>query len=187
MPSWQSCIPSRTRQKKLSLILEQGLDRLPNSLALLTHKASEQSKAGDLEAAYATILMTVENHPIDLNAVRNLIVLARSLDRPQEASQWADRAVSLIESGFGHSDMAIAVYRLVAELHEENGRLDESAEILHRLMELAPDDYRFPFQLARLYSELGANQQARRFVEAALSLAPDNEKAAIQSFVDSLE
>ena len=131
--------------------------------------------------------MTVENHPTDLNAVRNLIVLARSLDRPEEASQWADRAVSLIESGHGHNDMVIAVYRLVAELREENGRLDESAEILHRLMELAPDDYRFPFQLARLYSELGAVQQARQFVEAALTLAPDNEKAAIQSFVESLE
>ncbi|MDE0076971.1 MAG: O-antigen ligase family protein [Caldilineaceae bacterium] len=173
--------------EKLSLILEQGLEKLPNSLALLTHKASEQSKAGDLEAAYETILMTVENHPTDLNAVRNLIVLARTLDRPEEASRWADRAVSLIESGHAHNDMVIAVYRLVAELREEKGRLDESAEILHRLMELAPDDYRFPFQLARLYSELGAVQQARQFVEAALSLAPDNEKAAIQSFVESLE
>ena len=32
--------------EKLSLILEQGLEKLPNSLALLTHKASEQSKSG---------------------------------------------------------------------------------------------------------------------------------------------
>ena len=173
--------------EKLSRILEQGLQKLPNSLALLTHKASEQSKAGDLDGAYVTVLETFENHPTDLNAARNLIVLARSLDRPDEASQWADRAVTLIEGGYGHSDMVIAVYRLVAELHEENGRLDESAGILHRLMELAPNDYRFPFQLARLYSELGADRQARQFVETALSLAPESEKAAIQSFVDSLE
>ncbi len=173
--------------EKLSRILDQGLEKLPNSLALLTLKASAQSNAGDLVGAYETISKSFEIHPTDLNAARNLIVLSRSLNRPVEASRWADEAVSLIESGFGHRDMVIAAYRLVAEVRAENGRPQESAGILHRLMELAPDDHRFPFQLASLHSELGDNQQARQFAEAALSLAPESEKAAIQSFVDSLK
>jgi len=173
--------------EQLSRILDQGLEKLPNSLALLTLKASAQSNAGDLVGAYETISSSFEKHPTDLNAVRNLIVLSRSLNRPDEASRWADEAVSLIESGYGHRDMVIAAYRLVAEVRAENGRPRESAGILHRLMELAPDDYRFPFQLASLHSELGDNQQARQFAETALSLAPESEKAAIQSFFDSLD
>ena len=164
---------SRLNQpEKLSQILDRGLETLPNSLVLLTHKASVQSNSGDLDAAYETISKTFDYHPTDLNAVRNLIVLSRSLSRPEEASQWADRAVSLIDSGYGHRDSVISVYRLIAEVNEEHGRLEESADILHRLIALAPEDYRFPFQLARLHSELGDNRQARQFADSALSLAP---------------
>ncbi|MCZ0937653.1 MAG: O-antigen ligase family protein [Caldilineaceae bacterium] len=173
--------------EKLSRTLDQGMDRLPNSLTLLTLKASEQSKAGDLAGAYETILKTHDNHPTDLNAVRNLILLARSLNRPEEASRWAERAVALIENGYGHKDLVVAVYRLVAEVNEENGLLPAAVDILRRLMDLAPDDYRHPFQMARLHTELGDNRQARQFAESALSLAPDSEKAGIQSFVDTLE
>ena len=173
--------------EKLPQILDRGLEVLPNSLVLLTLKASALSKAGDLDGAYETILRAFENHPTDLNAAHNLIVLSRSLDRPDEATLWAERTVSLIESGYGRSDIVIPAYRLAAEVYEENGRLQESADILRRLMDLAPGDYRYPYQLARLHSELGNSQQARQFAETALTLAPDNEKAGIQSFVDSLE
>ena len=83
--------------------------------------------------------------------------------------------------------MAIAAYRLVAEVYEENGQLQEAADILHRLTTLAPEDYRFPLQLARVSAGLGNNQQARQFAESALSLAPDSAKPEIQSYVDSLD
>ncbi len=173
--------------EKLSHILDRGLEKLPNSLALLTQKGSALSNAGDLDGAYETIGKAFEHHPTDLNAARNLIVLSRILDRREEASQWADRAVTLIESGYGHRDLEIAVYRLVAEVNVENGQLQEADDILHRLIALDPEDYRFPFQLAKVQTGLGNNQQARQFAQTALSLAPDSEKALIQSFVDSLE
>ncbi len=179
---------SQTNQpEKLSQILDRGLDKLPNSLALLTQKGSSLSNAGDLGAAYETIAKAFEYHPTDLNAVRNLIVLSRILDRPDEASRWADQAVYLIESGYGYRDMELALYRLIAEVYEDSGRLQEAADILHRLIALAPEDFRFPFQLAKVQTGLGNNQQARQFAQTALSLAPDNEKAGIQSYIDSLE
>ncbi|MYC93330.1 MAG: hypothetical protein F4X14_00020 [Caldilineaceae bacterium SB0661_bin_32] len=173
--------------EKLSRLLDNGLEKLPHSLALLTHKGAAQSRAGDLEGALATISLAFEKHPADLNAVRNLVVLSRLLDRPEEAAQWAERAIALIESGHDERDKIIATYSVIAEMNVENGRLLEAADILHRLMELAPHDYRFPFQLAQVHTELGNNQQARQFGESALSLAPENEKPGIQSFVDSLE
>ena len=69
--------------EQLSRILDQGLEKLPNSLALLTLKASAQSNAGDLVGAYETISSSFEKHPTDLNAVRNLIVLSRSAQSPR--------------------------------------------------------------------------------------------------------
>ena len=173
--------------EKLSRLLDSGLEKLPHSLALLTHKGAAQSRAGDLEGALATISLAFEKHPTDLNAARNLVVLSRLLDRPEEAVQWAERAIALIESGHEERDKIIDTYNVIAEMNVENGRLLEAADILHRLMELAPHDYRFPFQLAQVHTELGNNQQARQFGESALALAPDNEKPGIQSFVDSLE
>ena len=173
--------------EKLAQILDRGLEMLPKSLVLLTRKGSALSNAGDLEGAYETISKALENHPTDLSTARNLIALSRVLNRPDEASRWAERAISLIESGYGHGDMAIAAYRQAAEVFQENGRLQEAADILHRLLDLAPEDYRFPLQLAKVIAELGNNQQARQFAETALSLAPDSEKAGVQSFVDSLE
>ncbi len=172
---------------KLSRLLESGLEILPHSLALLTHRGAAQSRAGDLEGALATMSLAFEKHPTDLNAARNLVVLSRLLDRPEEAARWAERAIALIESGHEETDKIIAAYSVIAELNVENGRLLEAAGILHRLMELAPHDYRFPFQLAQVHTELGNSQQARLFGESALALAPDREKPAIQSFVDSLE
>lgn len=175
------------QSEEMSQILDRGLEKLPNSLALLTQKGSSLSNAGDLEGAYETISRAFESHPTDLNTVRNLIVLSRILDRPEEASRWAEQAANLIETGFGHRDMEIALYRLVAEVYEESGRLQEAAGILHRLIALVPEDFRNPFQLAKVQTALGNNQQARQFAQTALSLAPDSEKAVIQSFVDSLE
>ena len=159
----------------------------PLALSYSPARARPFPNAGDLEGAYETISQAFENNPTDLGTARNLIALARVLNRPDETIQWAERAVSLIENGYGHSDMAIAAYHLVAEVYQENGRLQEAADILHSLIAFAPEDYRFPFQLARVNAGLGNNLQARRFAETALSLAPENEKQGIQSFVDSLE
>ena len=173
--------------EKLTQLFDSGLEKFPHSLVLLTHKGAAQSRAGDLEGALASISLAFEKHPTDLNAVRNLVVLSRLLDRPEEAARWAERAIALIESGHDEIDKIVATYSVIADFNVENGRLLQAADILHRLVELAPHDYRFPFQLAHVHSELGNNQQARQFGESALALAPDNEKPGVQAFVDSLE
>ena len=168
-------------------LLDRGLEILPNSLVLLSHKGTAQSRAGDLEGALTTILEAFEKYPTHLNAARNLIVLSRLLDRQDEAIQWADQAIALIESGHGSNDVVFSTLRQIVELNSQSGRLQESVDILQRLMDLAPADYRLPFQLAHVHTQLGNNTQARQFGETALSLAPEIEKPNVQSFLDSLE
>ena len=72
-------------------------------------------------------------------------------------------------------------------MNSQYGPIQESVEVLQRLFSLAPNDYRIPFQLARLHAEMGDNEQARQYGETALTLAPDNDKPEIRSFIDSLE
>ena len=173
--------------EKRNQILDRGLEELPNSLPLLSQKGAAQSRAGDLEGALATLTEAFEIHPTDLNSARNLIVLARLLDRPDEAIQWADRAISLIESGHGGKEQVDSVYRQIVEMNSQYGPIQESVEVLLRLFSLAPNDYRIPVQLARLHAEMGDNERARQYGETALTLAPDNDKPEIRSFIDSLE
>ncbi len=168
-------------------ILDQGLEKLPDSLQLLNHKGSALSQAGDLEGALETITRVYNRSPEDLDSIRNLIILTRLLDRNDEALQWADLAKGLIETGRGGQEEAVSIYRMLVEINLDLGRLPESVDFLHRLMDLAPNDFRYPFQLAQIHLQLGNSQFARQFGENALALAPDSDKPPIQSFVDSIE
>ena len=168
-------------------LFDRGLEKLPNSLVLLSHKGAAQSRAGDLESAQTTIMEAFEKHPTDLNTARNLIVLSRLLGRQDEAVQLADRAIALIESGHGSKDVVFSTVRQIVDMNAQNGRLQESVDILQRLIDLAPNDHRFPFQLAQVHTGLGNNTEARQFGEIALNLAPESYKPNIQSFIDSLD
>ena len=55
------------------------------------------------------------------------------------------------------------------------------------MIELAPDEYRYPFGLAKIHSELGNTEQAEQFGKSALTLAPDGERPQIEAFINSLE
>lgn len=173
--------------EKLSQQLNRGLEKLPNSLPLLSHKGAAQSRAGDLEGALETFEEVFERDNTNLNTVRNIVVLLSTLQRIKEANQWAARAIFLLESGYGDRNTAISLFSLVAETNAQNDLLQESSDFLQRLIDLAPDDYRFPFRLARVQSELGDNAQARELGEKALTLAPEKDKPGIQSFIDSFE
>ena len=173
--------------EKLKEIVQRGMSVLPNSLRLLSHWGVAQSRAGDLEGSLATNLQIIEKHPDNLNTVRNLVVLYRDLDHPEEASQWGERALALIDSGHGGTDSAIPLYSLLVDLNIGSGRLQESVDLIHRLIDLAPDEFRYPYQLAKVYNELGNRGLARKFAQDALVLAPEDNKPDIQAFAASLE
>ncbi len=181
--------------EKFSEVLQRGLEKLPNSMQLRSHWGVAQSRSGDLAGALATNLQIVEKNPNNLNIVRNLAILYRDLNRPEEAIRWAERAAALIgnersaaiETGPGRADAAILIYHLLVDLYVEHGRLSESVDLVHRLIDLEPDDFRYPLQLAKIHDQLGNSALARQFGENALALAPEGDKLTIQAFVASLE
>ncbi len=173
--------------ESLIRILDQGLEKLPESMQLLNHKGSALSQAGDLEGALEAITRAYNSYPENLDSIRNLIILTHLLDRHDEALKWAEKGIALIESGRGGQEEAVSIYRMLVEINLDLGRLPESVDLLHRLMDLAPNDFRYPYQLAQVHLQLGNAQFARQFGENALALAPDGDKPPIQSFVDSIE
>ncbi len=173
--------------EKIYQILDRGLEELPDSLPLLGQKGAALSRAGDNEGALEAISEAFEKHPTDLDSARNLVVLSRLLGRPDEAVQWADRAISLFETGLGSNNAVDSLFIQIVEINAQYGRPEASVGLLQRLMDIVPDDFRIPFQLAQLYAELGNYKQALQFGETALTLAPADDKPGIQSFIDSLE
>ena len=168
-------------------ILQRGLEMRPDSLPLLSHLGVAQAHAGDAEGALATNLRLIEEDRNNISILRNLLILYRELGRSEEAVQWADRAVDLLEGGHDGPGADIPLYNLLVKLYIENGKLLKSIELLHGMIDLAPEDYRHPFRLAQVHSELGNFAQARQFGENALTLAPDEKRPDIQAFVDALE
>lgn len=173
--------------EKLTQILDQGLEKMPENLFLLSHKGVAQSLAGDMEGSLSTNLRIVGRDPNNLMSYSNLLVLYLDLDRPEEGLSWADRALDLIESGNADMEPDLTIYELIVDIYVENGRMSDAAQLLHTLIDLAPDEFRFPIKLAEVYNHLGDISEARRFGERAMELAPDTDRPAIQAFVDSLE
>lgn len=176
-----------SQPENLIQILDQGLEKMPNSPTLLNHKGSAQSQAGDIEGALESITLAYNTNKNDLDTIRNLIILTRFLERHDEALQWADEGKGLIEKGLAGQEDAIFIYRAFVEIYLDLGRLPESIDYLNNLIELAPNDFRYPFQLAKVHLQLGNLQLARQFGDAALALATEDEESAIQTFLDSFE
>ncbi|MCY4093353.1 MAG: tetratricopeptide repeat protein [Caldilineaceae bacterium] len=167
--------------------LHRGLDNLPGNPHLLSQLGVAQSRAGDLEGALATNLLLVEKDRNSLGTLRNLLVIYVELGRHEAAMLWADRVVELLANGNVELDGNTDIYKLLADVYHENGRLNDAAAQLQILFDLAPENYRTPLRLADLQKELGNLQQALHYGQQALALAPENVKQDIQAFVDSLK
>lgn len=179
--------------EKLNEILRRGLETLPRSTSLRIYWGIVQTRTGDLEGALITHLEIIERIPHDLNTIHNLIILNRDLGHHQEAIQWAERGIFLVEAGQGRNrqnmsmdEITILLYRMLNELYILNGQLPQAVDSLQRLLELESEDFRHPLQLARIQNEIGNSDLARQFAETALALAPESNKPEVQAFLESL-
>lgn len=206
---------------KLRQMLNQGLEKLPRSNQLRSFLGVAQARSGDLDGALETNLAIIDRNPNDFNAARNLAILYRDLDQPQESIRWANRALELADnmgndaqvvqplrqlladlySSQGKPDQVIAQYEAMrqlspqdpallnqlATLYLQNQRMNEAVEVLQTLTTLEPDNFAHPLRLAQIFAQNGQVGAARQFGEQALALAPADQKATIQDFLNGLE
>jgi cyclophilin family peptidyl-prolyl cis-trans isomerase/tetratricopeptide (TPR) repeat protein/O-antigen ligase len=75
----------------------------------------------------------------------------------------------------------------LAYVYAKQGRVDEAIAENLIVTQLAPNDYNSYKNLALLYQDKGDLDKAIAAAEQAVALAPDNQKDALQTFVDQLK
>lgn len=78
------------------------------------------------------------------------------------------------------------ILRNLYNLYLKQENWNQAVETLQALMQLEPDEYHHPLAMAQILAQNGQPDAARQFAERALELAPDEEKPAIQTFLDGL-
>ncbi len=78
------------------------------------------------------------------------------------------------------------ILRNLYNLYLKQENWNQAVETLQALMQLEPNEYHHPLAMAQILAQNGQPDAARQFAERALELAPDEEKPAIQAFLDGL-
>lgn len=162
----------RTGQmEKLTDLLEDGLERIPGSSQLRSFLGVILARSGDMEGALETNLSIVEQNPNDLNAVRNLAIIYRDMDQPEDSILWAERAVELAG---GDANIAVPLLRLLVELYSRLGQPDQVTLQYERMLALAPEDISLLNTLASLYIQEQRWNETVPLLQKLMTLDPEN-------------
>lgn len=162
----------RTGQtEKLTDLLKKGLEQLPNSTQLRSFLGVVLARTGDMEGALETNLGIVEANPNDLNAVRNLAILYRDMDKPADSILWGERAVALAGSD---ANIAVPILRLLVELYSRQGQPEQVTIQYERIRALAPDDIANLSTLASLYLQEQRIDETISILQHLSTLEPTN-------------
>ncbi len=134
-----------------------------------------------LDEAALEFERAIEINPRDEFANLNLANLARSVGDHQRAVRfYRQQLAAKREDAEARAGLVISLLAL--------GRDEEAEEEMKRAFELAPEDYRFPTQLAYYYTTRKKLQLARPLVERAARIAPRYAWAHIvKANIDALE
>ena len=162
----------RTGQSdKLADLLKRGLEQLPNSTQLRSFLGVVLARTGDLEGALETNLSIVESNPNDLNATRNLAIIYRDMDKPDDSILWAEKAVALAGSD---ANIAVPILRLLVELYTRQGQTAQVTIQYERMAALAPADASILSTLVSTYLQEQRTDEAISTLEKLIALDQAN-------------
>ena len=103
----------------------------------------------------------------------------------QEKGQ-TDQVIAQYEAIRQAAPQDLETLKLLSNLYngQQNDRM--VVEIAQALMTLEPTNFQHPLNIAQSLQRVGQLDNARKFGEQALQLAPDDQKAAVQQFLDRL-
>ena len=78
------------------------------------------------------------------------------------------------------------VLRNLANLYITGNELNKAVEVLKELAALEPNDYQHPLAIAQILQQVGQPQNALPFAQQAQTLAPDDQKPAIDPLIAAL-
>jgi len=164
---------------------EEVLDVQPSNFAAMRNLAVLYRDAGQPEKSVewgerALTTLGADDVQNRMSIHQFLIEAYRSLEQPENvAAQY--EAMDLLTPNNA------SVLRALLALYQNAGNEAKITEVAQKLMAVEPDNYQYPFEVARSLSEQGQVDQARQFAERAKTLAPAEQLAAIDDLLATLE
>lgn len=164
-----------------------ALEKLDRSLALDTQYADTSLILGNLYAAQGKLdeaanayQQALVYQPNNADAHSALGYIYFEQGNITDALSANLKAVELDPNlARAHSTLGLIYFRL--------GRLEEAIEENLKVLQAFPNDFISHRNLALLYQQFGRVDEALAHAQNALAVAPESEKAALQSFIDQLQ
>lgn len=113
----------------------------------------------------------MEQNPNDLNAIRNLAIIYRDMDKPEDSIVWAEKATVLAG---GDTSIAVPLLRLLVELYSRQGQTEQVTIQYERMAALAPDDTAILSTLVSIYLQEQRTDEAISTLQHLMTLDPAN-------------
>lgn len=164
-----------------------ALEKINHSLAL-DHKYSSTylllgnfyAVQGKLDEAAEAYRQALEYDPENAEAYSTLGYIYFEQGNITDAVAYNERAVELNPNlARAHSTLGLLYYRL--------GRIEAAVEENLKVLQLFPNDFISHRNLALLYQQLGHVEEALGHAKAALPLASEDDKPALQTFIEQLQ
>ena len=147
-------------------VLEQGLEKIPESEILLSRLGHTFMLAGRLKKALDTFSLILKNNPRHFDALLGSAWMLELMDQKQDALAYYRKALEVEpENKFGRKRFAL---NLATE-----GQLSQAIEIFIKLKREYPDDYEIYQDLGIAYGHAGDITQSIENLEMAVSIRPN--------------
>jgi tetratricopeptide (TPR) repeat protein len=160
------------RTDDLITLLKEGTERVPLSTQIPSYLSVVQARSGQLDEALATNLAIVERNPSDTNAVRNLAILYRDLEKYDESIRWAQQGIALAQNQ--NTQLALDMHRLLIEVYNRQGDTAQVLAQYEAMQALAPEDVTILTTLLSLYVQNDRMLEATTVLQNLSTLQPDN-------------
>lgn len=139
---------------------------------LLSYLGVIEARQGNLDAAAAANRRLLELLPGNLQALRNLAIIARDQGNIDQALTYVEEA--LAASGAASPEEVAGLHQLAAELYQRQGNTEALLRELEAVRQLLPNDVNTLRSLSSIYAAQGNQTKALEIAQALLALEPTN-------------
>lgn len=138
---------------------------------LLSYLGVIEARRGNLDAAAAANQRLLELLPGNVQALRNLAIIARDQGKVDEALTYVQAA---IDTGAAAPAELAGLHQLAAELYQQQGDTDALLRELEQVRQLSPNDVNTLRSLSSLYAVRGEQAKVLETSQALMALDPTN-------------
>ncbi|MEZ4859676.1 MAG: tetratricopeptide repeat protein [Caldilineaceae bacterium] len=160
------------------------IKRQPNNVGAMRNLALLYRDQGKLDEALKWLQQAVGLlGPQQADDIKQMRVLEAQIYQDQGQT---DRVIEQYEAIRAVLPEDLETLKALSSLYSAQQDERKAVEIAQALMQLEPDNFQYPLNIAQALQRVGQIDNARQYAQQALALAPDNQKAAVEQFIAGL-